>query len=178
MARRRGKIARLPKEIRDQINQKLQNGEKYADICRWLAEQGHGEISEPQMSLWYQGGYADWLREQSELEEARAGKEFAMEFAKQNGGGAVQDASLQLATAQVFGMLRRFGTEGVAPAMEEKPELYVRMLNVLVRLNHGALEMEKLRALLAAKSEAELGRGEGGIRPETLERIKKELKLF
>ena len=33
---RRGKIARLPQPIREQINQRLQNGEEGKQIAEWL----------------------------------------------------------------------------------------------------------------------------------------------
>ena len=67
-----GKIARLPQNIRDQINEKLYNGEHGVQILYWLNElpvvQGimqecfGGEPISPQnLSNWNQGGYLDWL---------------------------------------------------------------------------------------------------------------------
>ncbi|HEX4343002.1 MAG TPA: phage protein Gp27 family protein [Verrucomicrobiae bacterium] len=70
---RRGKIARLPKEIRDQLNRRLQNGEAGNKLVDWLNGleevqailrgefEGH-PVNEPNLSDWRNGGYADWER--------------------------------------------------------------------------------------------------------------------
>ncbi|MDB6121533.1 MAG: hypothetical protein JWQ71_526 [Pedosphaera sp.] len=85
MKRRRSKIARLPKEIRDGINGKLEEGVIYREICRWLGEQGYPGISEVAMTRWFKGGHADWLAERRQLEELKLEEEFAQELVKQGG---------------------------------------------------------------------------------------------
>ena len=68
---RRGKIARLPKNIRDQVNQRLDDGERGAPIVAWLnslpevqailARDFDGKaITEQNLSEWRKGGYRDW----------------------------------------------------------------------------------------------------------------------
>ena len=85
-----GKIARLPQKIRDQINEKLYNGEHGVQILYWLNElpvvQGimqecfGGEPISPQnLSEWNNGGFLDWLTTQELLEDAR---EFAANTAE------------------------------------------------------------------------------------------------
>jgi Protein of unknown function (DUF3486) len=143
MARRRGKIARLPKEIRDGINAQLQDGVVYREICGWLAEQGQPEITEGQLTSWYQGGYQDWLREESQLDEVAAEVEFAEELVKDMDVGAFQEASLQMASARFFQLSRGLDLEALQGVMAEKPEVYVRMLNSVVRLYRARFQMEK-----------------------------------
>ena len=75
MKTRVGKIARLPKEIREQLNQRLENGESGTILVKWLNEQSEVQkiltdqfagqaIRAQNLSDWRNGGYQDWLRHQ------------------------------------------------------------------------------------------------------------------
>jgi hypothetical protein len=77
---RTGKIARLPHEVREQLNQKIRNGEIGRKICEWvnslpevqsvLALEFRGKpITEQNLSEWRKGGYREWLGYQ--VQEAR-----------------------------------------------------------------------------------------------------------
>ena len=79
---RTGKIARLPRAIREQLNRRLQDGEKGIHLVAWLnslpevqevlAHDFKGcAISEQNLSEWKQGGYQDWLARQETLACAR-----------------------------------------------------------------------------------------------------------
>ena len=79
---RKGKIARLPQPIREQINRRLENGEEGKQIAEWLntlpevtavlaAEFAGQPINEPNLSHWKTGGYRDWEAQQEALEAAR-----------------------------------------------------------------------------------------------------------
>jgi len=68
---RNGKIARLPLAIREQLNQRLQNGEQGKDLVLWLnalpevqallqAAFGGHPITDGNVSQWRQGGYLHW----------------------------------------------------------------------------------------------------------------------
>lgn len=70
---RTGKIARLPKAIREELNQRLENGETGGSLVDWLnglpevqaAMKAHfagAEIREQNLSEWRKGGYMEWLR--------------------------------------------------------------------------------------------------------------------
>jgi hypothetical protein len=75
---RTGKIARLPRAIRDELNQRLYNGQKGRDLVAWLntlpesqaavGTEFAGKPIRPQnLSEWKQGGYRDWLLHQEAL---------------------------------------------------------------------------------------------------------------
>jgi len=76
---RNGKIARLPKPIREEINQRLANGATAHSLLDWLNSlpevqavvqsefDGH-PVSDQNLSQWRKGGYEDWLRHQEALE--------------------------------------------------------------------------------------------------------------
>src|SRR6185312_12151444 len=92
MNTRTGKIARLPKNIREQINQRLENGERTPTILQWLndlpkvqkliTEQFGGHpIRQQNLSQWRLGGYIDWTRHQLLREQTRRNSEQALDLA-------------------------------------------------------------------------------------------------
>jgi hypothetical protein len=79
---RNGKIARLPRELRDALNQRLQNGEQGGPLRAWLnalpvvqavlaREFGGAAISKQNLSEWRAGGFAEWQARQETLAQAR-----------------------------------------------------------------------------------------------------------
>jgi hypothetical protein len=78
---RNGKIARLPKAIREELNQRLEDGETGAALVAWLnglpeiqalveSQFGGHPILEQNLSQWKQGGYEDWRNDQKAMELA------------------------------------------------------------------------------------------------------------
>jgi hypothetical protein len=76
-----GKIARLPYEIRDQLNRRLRDGEPGRQLVAWLNGQpevqrvlatgfGGRPINEPNLCAWKAGGYQSWLAQQEALTQA------------------------------------------------------------------------------------------------------------
>jgi hypothetical protein len=74
---RNGKIARLPKRIRHQLNCRLEEGESARQLVEWLNSQPQVQealqgrfagrpISEQNLCEWKQGGYQDWLQHQQD----------------------------------------------------------------------------------------------------------------
>jgi len=79
---RTGKIARLPRDIRNQLNRRIADGEPGVRLVEWLnsteevrqalaADFGGREINEQNLTEWKQGGYADWQTRQEALSCAR-----------------------------------------------------------------------------------------------------------
>src|SRR5476651_1910754 len=82
MKTRNGKIARLPLEIREQLNTRLADGEPGNRLVEWLnsnpdvmkvmQDQFDGRpINENNLSEWRSGGYEEWLTLHSFLDETR-----------------------------------------------------------------------------------------------------------
>jgi len=93
---RKGKIARLPKAIRDQVNVRLLNNETAGTILPWLnalpetqailKDYFNGEpISDQNLSAWRTGGFADWMERQEQLERTRAKAAHALDLVKAGG---------------------------------------------------------------------------------------------
>ncbi len=79
---RNGKIARLSRTIRDELNRRLGDGEPGVRLVEWLnglpdtqrvlaTDFGGRPISEQNLSEWKAGGYRDWLARQEALSQAR-----------------------------------------------------------------------------------------------------------
>ena len=79
---RNGKIARLPREIRDELNRRLQNGEQGGPLLAWLnglpqvrqtLVEGFGgvAISKQNLCEWRAGGFAEWQARQETLDQTR-----------------------------------------------------------------------------------------------------------
>jgi len=94
---RKGKIARLPLSIRLEVNRRMQDGQKYPTLCRWLnalpgAERALSKdfaqwaVTPQNLSEWRAGGYADWLREEGRVENVRRLSDYAFSLAKAAGG--------------------------------------------------------------------------------------------
>jgi hypothetical protein len=91
-----GKIGRLPKAVQEQLNRRLENGEKGRGLAAWLnslpevqavlAAVFEGKpIREQNLSEWRKGGYKKWLWRQEALEMAR---DMASEISELQPGGA------------------------------------------------------------------------------------------
>jgi hypothetical protein len=79
---RNGKIARLPREIRDELNRRLQNGDQGGPVLAWLnalpavaavlAREFAGHpVSKQNLCEWRAGGFAEWQARQETLDQAR-----------------------------------------------------------------------------------------------------------
>ena len=73
MSTHNGKIGRLPSALRDQLNQRLTDGETATTLLPWLnsqpatlallADRFNGEpVSEQNLSQWRKGGYVQWQK--------------------------------------------------------------------------------------------------------------------
>jgi hypothetical protein len=79
---RNGKIARLPREVRDVLNRRLDNGEQGGSLLAWLnalpavsavlaRDFGGNAISKQNLCEWRAGGFAEWQARQETLDQAR-----------------------------------------------------------------------------------------------------------
>ena len=94
---RTGKIARLPRSIRNKLNYRLANNEPANELVRWLNElpetkivlatlfEGR-EINDQNLADWKAGGHQEWLARQELLAQARELASDAGELAHQTAG--------------------------------------------------------------------------------------------
>jgi len=79
---RNGKIARLPREVRDELNRRMENGEQGGSLLAWLnalpvmsallaRDFGGSPVSKQNLCEWRAGGFAEWQARQETLDQAR-----------------------------------------------------------------------------------------------------------
>ncbi len=111
-----GKIARLPKPVREELNRRLDDGEPGSRILPWLNELpavkrvlttqfGGAPINSQNLSNWRSGGYQRWLRKQERLEEIKSLAEETRECAHAGKGLARGAAAIVAA-----GILKKLDT--------------------------------------------------------------------
>lgn len=165
---RNGKIARLSKAVREELNGRLENGEPGCQVVDWLnglpevrgvlaAEFAGQPINEQNLTAWRQGGYQDWVRHQEALAWAGRMAEDSHDFATQAGEMPLAE-HLSAPLAVALGRLLDEATEpGGDPAQRRRALLAVAQeLALLRRCDHEAarLRMERER-WLAEQVEAE-----------------------
>ena len=129
-----GKIARLPRDIRSQLNTRLQEGEEGKQLVRWLnslpqvkallADKFGGRpINEQNLTDWRQGGFEEWRAQQDLLAQTGELAAHRQEMAAVAPGESPADA---LAAAIAF----RYGAILAAQGLEldEKSLLHLKSL--------------------------------------------------
>lgn len=132
----RGKIARLPARLREQVNQRLHDGQPQGVILPWLnalpevqailREHFNGEdVSPDNLSAWRRGQHQRWLAERETLDQTRERCRFAAELAKASGGNLSEGALAQL-TGEVMELV-----EEIAAARRSGQEVNPKLLTAV-----------------------------------------------
>jgi hypothetical protein len=141
---RRGRIAQLPKKIRDQLNQMLLDGKPYAQILQELGPAAQG-ITVDHLSRWCHGGFLDWQRHHDWLEKATLHWEWATEFVANDHASNIHEASLHIYATQMFEALMSFDRDALSKVLHDKPHEFFRLVTALTRSSHQALAFRKHR---------------------------------
>jgi hypothetical protein len=145
---RNGKIAKLPRELRDQLNQMLAEGATGVVIIEKFAERGIS-LNHQNISNWKHGGFLDWVLDQECLAEVNLQRENAADLLDSGDETKFQQAVIQLALTQIFQALKK-------GKLNEDPSNYTRLLNSLARLAREALVMKKYRDFCVRENLQEL----------------------
>lgn len=108
---RKGKIARLPHALREEVCLRLLDGQGAGTILPWLnarpdaartwAEWFDGEPCTAQnLSAWRLGGYRDWLRRRQKVEHLKTLQGFAVDLAKS--GGRIADGAAAIISGHIL----------------------------------------------------------------------------
>jgi len=141
---RTGKVARLPKAVRDKINHLMLDGRTYLEIIAALGPDGR-DLNEDNLASWKSGGFLEFREEEKEFEAIRVRQEFAIDVARSTPGVSLCEATAKIMIAQVLDALRGSGTTSLLTALQDKPEIYVRLLQAVARLSASALLCERHR---------------------------------
>jgi len=142
---RRGKIARLPFAIREELNRRLQNGEEGKNLVAWLNSNPEVQattanasavkaINEQNLTNWKAGGYRDWEAKQEALEISRQLCADAPEMADA-GAAAITDHVCFRLAARIAMILRDLSNPDDSP--NRQLESLAQLCRQLVQLRRG-----------------------------------------
>lgn len=95
---RKGKIARLPYEIREQINEMLRDGVPASRLNTFLMQNGFEAVNDQNWTNWRQGGYQDWLKEQAYIDTVREKHESIRREIEAGGFSVIDKTIYEVAT--------------------------------------------------------------------------------
>ena len=141
---RNGKIARLPKAIREQLNRRLDDNEQGKLLVEWInslpeaqavfkSEFNGCPLNEQNLSAWKQGGFRAWQKQQERLELVQQWTEDAKELADAAGTAKFSSGLSMILLTELAQALR--------DALEECPDKATR----LERLNQVTQRFAQLR---------------------------------
>src|SRR3954470_14104355 len=120
----KGKIARLPRAIRDQVNNMLRDGVSYPEIRRKLLDMGHSQfedISEKNISNWNAAGHRRWLQEQEWRDDMQQTRAEALEFIGAE-DDKLEQVTLKTASMRLYQVFKHFDAVDFSASVEKKPE--------------------------------------------------------
>ena len=145
-SRRKGKIAKLPVEVRHELNLMLRDNVDASQCVAWLAEKGFGnewlkrqgfeEWNPQNFTNWVRGdgdgksGYAEWLRNQERAETIGIRKDAALQMVRtlKNGGEIhITEANELMLAAHINEVLEDFDPQVLKQMMDEKPEKFFQL---------------------------------------------------
>ena len=145
MKTRVGKIAQLPKQIRHELNHRLENGKQSPELLKWLnalpetiellAEKFDSQpITRSNLSDWRLGGYQDWLRLQAREERIQRLTESGDSLKQLEGGNDLFENFARIAIAELADDLETLDT---AKNPKERSQRLREICLDLARLQNG-----------------------------------------
>ena len=181
---RNGKIARLPRHIRQELNTRLDDGEQGKDLVAWLNSLDEVQdilsgdfagrpISEQNLSEWKQGGFLEWQRRQDASERLRDLVELSEDLQDASGEQTIANRLAAVLAAELATETRRLLAETTDP--KERMRCIceaLRQLNNLRKTDQAAARA----AVEAERWTLECERREEEERAQVMRRAKAEVE--
>ncbi len=148
-----GKISRLPRDVRDELNRRLDDGEEGAALLKWLngrpgtlkvmQEFFAGQpINKQNLSDWRQSGFLEWQRQQEALEIAGRLLEDAEDMEKLATDGPVADRMAELVSVSLGHLLQAALRQPDGP---EKTSAVLNSARELIRMRAADRDYERAK---------------------------------
>jgi hypothetical protein len=170
-----GKIARLPRIIRDELNRRLEDGEPGTQLVAWLnaredvqaimAEHFGGRpINKPNLTAWREGGFRAWQAHRQLFDDAQLAAENAAEL--EADGSSLTGHLSTLLAARYATVLANWDGEPGTPAAQRLQALCALRQDIAIlrrgdynaarlRLEQQRFDFECQKALAELKDEAD-----------------------
>jgi len=180
--RRKGKVARLPKALRDKINTMILDGVPYLAIIQGLSPDTDG-LSESNLSNWKNGGYRDWLQQLSLADGIQDKYELAQEIVTRCGeDNAAAEALLHNIASNLCRLMAETDPSAIRESLLSDADKFSRFVNAMVRLADGSVrcQLQKFRPQDRARENARRKNPTEppGISDEALHLAEAKLKLL
>ena len=138
---RRGKIARCPLHIREEVNRRLLDGQSGPTILKWLNSQeavlkvldehfNEEPVSAQNLTEWRQGGYLDFKRRLEQIERTKQLSGYAVKLAEH---GQAYAGNVAIVGGQLLEIFESLDVEEQKTLLKEKPATYIALVDVLAR---------------------------------------------
>jgi hypothetical protein len=153
--RRNGKVARLPKGVREQINELIDDGVEYDEIIKTLGVHGKG-LTKHNISQWARGGYCDWVKEQERKVLLAGNFEKVVDTMAKASPEEIPDLVTKLLAARMGGLLSELTPQELQQNSEKDPRTLARLLALVPKLSREALRTRKYREGMERQKAAEI----------------------
>jgi hypothetical protein len=151
--RLRGKVARLPLQARNLVNQALRDGFAYAEVIGLLAAHGFNDFKKTDLLAWTKRGYRQWLAEQErfELSRDRSDRTAALLGSlREDGRSDLADLNESILSAQFNEFLDAIDESSLKQVFAESPQDYFRLAKAvtaftMARAQRQQFELERLK---------------------------------
>lgn len=151
---RTGKIARLPRETRNQLNRCLRDGEPGCKLVKWLNSLPEVQaalrrdfkgrpILESNLTEWRQGGYCEWLAQQDALDNIGELSAVAGELAAAAPGRLVDHLNTLIATHYAGKLIALNSAPGKDSQLD--PREMLEFSRIAVELQRGLQNAERIK---------------------------------
>lgn len=156
MSTRTGKIARLAKPVRDQVNHWLDDGASAPAVIEKLAALGHTGLNEQNISNWRQGGYEDWLEDRARMEAIKIRAEASIEYVKmvQESGSSLEEANALMLASQINELLQSIELTTIKELLTDDPRKFFDLVNAVTSQSNERTKREKLELELEKHRDA------------------------
>ena len=134
LPKRRDKLARLPRKIRDQVNAMLDNGATYDQIIDWLAQNGHPGFNKANLHNWQRGGYQDWLHQTERLATHKLQRECLLDCVADVKSDELLPLIDQLFITEFLDSVLNLDTTALKQRLSNSPRDFIALFNAYRRL--------------------------------------------
>ena len=138
-----GKIARLPEDIREDVNHMLRHNRTYSKISEELAKLGYPGISPGNICNWKHGGFIDWYREQQQRDVALAPLKALERCTRAVEIDRWQQNAVTIAAEKFAMIMVQFNQQRAVEALHANPELLPKYISAMTALSRCTTELAK-----------------------------------
>jgi len=181
-----GKVARLPLEMRNLVNQALRDGRTYRQIIGLLAAQGFPGFNPQNLSSWSRRGYRAWLAVQERFEAKRPLSEKAQAILGQlnpDGRSSLADLNESMLAVYFQELLEGCDVSNFAGNSEDFLRVAKALASVMsARAQRQHADLQRLQYELdlrkIERAEEARVRAKKGISPDIMRQIEAAAKLL